>query len=530
MLLAALLLGCEALTGGAGSTDPHLPTLEGEPFWTVELVGAAAPPPTWVTGDLPDREGLPTPEHDALFLRVCAGGDPALLERMEARLTAEGEGPWPGPWTGALLDRCTAPGPPLCRWIADRVTALDPDAPIPRGTFELWHLAGSCLDPGFWSWMPRAGGPLFGTVDYLASQDSQWRPVRDPAVPDLVAGLLTERGLHRDRALVALGAVDDPAAAAALLAHRASLPLDEQDEVAPWLYRQSDDAARRVFADLCERRPEAWQCLEGHEPMNRLDDVIAGSNVDLSELLDRFPGYRNAVLDGLERCLDRGVRYDDARGGRCLRVLLGAGEEARAVAALAAVPADERASAWTPRVALWSRFGTGAAITEHLRSQGLVPPAFAPLDPREPPAYLADWLVEGERGLLTAGRAPGDWLAQVLALVPELADDVVVVRSAIADGGRDELLVWQDGVRYRVPARAGTVDERRVTGLLNALAEKRSVDVRFVAIDPGGLVVWGPEAGLRSLLKDGLLVPLARQDPVVDVPIDEDAFVPADEG
>lgn len=514
MLLAAWLLGCEALTG-ATAADPHLPALDEDPLGTLAVAATKTPPPAWTTGELPAPEAVGPPEVDAVVGRLCAGADPALNERFEARLEAEAAAGWPGPWTREVLDRCTAPGPALCRWVTDRVAEVPPDQPVPPGLFELWHVAGGCADPALWSWMPRDGGSLYGVVDFLAGQDTRWRPVRDPRIPTLVGGLLTDTGLHRDRALQALGAFDHPDAARLLLDHLGTLPDDERDAVGGWLYRQSDPEAVAVFDGVCARRPDLWGCLEGHEPMGRLDDVVAGANVDLSELLDRHPSYRGAVLDALTRCVDRGVRYDDPRGLSCVRALVGAGEASRAAAAMSAVHDDAVTPSWAARVAQWERFPDPEALVAHLVSLGALPAGFTPVDPRDPPVRVIDLLVAGERALPFEGRSNAALLRDALAANPALADDVVVVRAAVAASGRDELLVWQDGVRFRVPVASGIVDGPRVAATANTVAAKRGLDLRFLACD--GALVWGPEAALRGLLDQELLAPLTPEPPEASV-------------
>jgi hypothetical protein len=112
------------------------------------------------------------------------------------------------------------------------------------------------------------------------------------------------------------------------------------------------------------------------------------------------------------------------------------------------------------------------------------------------------------------------WPALEGALFEELAppeDEGDYVLRAYMDGRLYELGASNNGDWYDVVA---------VLGLLNALAEARASDVRFVVLPTGGqdaLVLSGPRSGILSLADDGLLtiqradVLAAQVDEIVDL-------------
>ena len=527
-----MLIGCGDLFP-ADTLPSRIPELGGDDVvWTAPATTAPSPLPGWVKGPLPSSPMSVSPsEQFALQSRICRGVDPELNARVEARIATElATQPYPGPWTRYLVERCTKPGPQLCSWISERVASTPADQPVDPALFELWHVAGGCLDPEIWTWMPRKGGALYGVVDFLANRDAQWRPIADPSVPSLVANLLNEQGLHYEHALQVLGSVDHPEAARLLLEHRAQISdVIEADRVGVWLYRQSDPEARRAFELACVTQMTAWQCLEGLNPLDDLDATIQAENTDASAVLARFESHRSAVLDSLETCVKSGPTHALNRAGRCMRALAGAGEDARVRDALVSVETQTIDPLWDSRIGAWKRFGDHRAIGEHLKSLDLIPADFDPIDPTEPPVYVVDWFVDSNRGTVISGLDNGNALLELLGQVPELRDAVPVNRTTPGEAWSgsepfDELLVWMDGRRYRVVAQPYGADVRQLAGMANTLAEARDLDVRFVAVAPGDLIVWGPEKGLRSLVDDGLLDVVPKVDLVEEPVVYEDGY------
>jgi len=513
MYWVVLIVACESTPIDVAPVRAAIPALQGDGVIDVAplIQTARAAPPAWVEGPLPqDPWALPVPEGPALTDRVCAGVDRALFERVTTQIEAEAVADpdrW-GPWALSLLNDCSAPGRGFCEQ-ARQIVERAGDGPADR---VVWHAAGACADPSTAEWLGQEGVAADAVVDWLAAQDNVWRPARWDDLAPLVAPLLRPGNGHRDKALQALGAYDDEANARLLLEHgEALVEVEARDEVWFWLYRQSLDRARVAFADACSRSPARWQCIEADAPLDRLDEAVRAPDTDLSELLGRYPAHRSALVSSLLECVREGAEGTGAKGFTCLSALAGGGEDEAVRELLQGFDLLELAPSWAATRTAWIAHGSSEGIRDHLVAQGALPEGVQALNPDEPPANVVRWLISHDRGRGRSETSPGETLRAVLHRVPELADVILMQRDPIWRQQQDhkprhhELLAWMDGQRYRAlyPSRDGY--DGQWVGMLNALAERRKLEVRFVLVSPGDAVVWGAEDVLRGLVDEGLL-------------------------
>jgi len=527
MYWVVLIVACESTPIEVAPVRATIPALQGD-----EVIDAApliqtarSAPPAWVDGPLPtDPWSLPVPHGPALTDRVCAGVDLALLERVTAQIDIEAAAEpnrW-GPWALSLLNDCSTPGRGFCEQ-ARQIAEQSGDGPADQ---VVWHAAGACAHPSTAEWLGHDGVIADAIVDWLSAQDNVWRPARWDDLATLAAPLLRPGNSHRDKALQALGAYDDEANARLLLRHGQSLDVEARDEVWFWLYRQSLEPARVAFADACSRNPSRWQCVEGDAPLDRLDEAVRAPDTDLSELLARYPGHRSALVSSLLECVREGASGTGAKGYSCLSALAGAGEDEAVRELLQGFDSLELSSGWAATRTAWIAHGSSEGIRDHLIALGALPEGAQALNPDQPPPNVARWLISQERGRGRTDTSPGQMLRAVLHRVPELADVILVQRDPIWRQQRDhkprhhELLAWMDGQRYRAlyPSMGG--HDGQWVGMLNALAERRQLEVRFVHVSPGDAVVWGPEAVLRGLVDEGLLPVEPRPVVAADEPSD----------
>lgn len=269
---------------------------------------------------------------------------------------------------------------------------------------------------------------------------------------------------------------------------------------------QFDRTCRQSDPQLAEHRRRTCatgDCWDEPDPLHDLDATLSAGDAWIPRLLRLYPAHRGAILDATERCAKDAYAPS---GVHCLEVLADA-DWPRAQAVASQLPDSSTALAEV-RASL-AQFDSADALRAHLVSLGFEDRPVTSTDPMPEARPMA---VLRNRNLLLSrvlwnSISTHTWnAAQMLragGLEPSI-DDI----SAPVDWGRRTGRIHLEDRRYQqmTPALAST-DLYTAAAFANAIFEAEDHDARAaLPSNWSGAIVVGPEAGLRSLHDDGLLV------------------------
>jgi hypothetical protein len=467
--------------------------------------------------------------HDGL----CRGDEDLWKRYLVALRQAAAAGERPADLRetfGELLRHCERPA--SCG-VVERALAAQEPLPVRQTLYAGIVDCPGDLRPVF----ERPDAPGWAAVDWALRQDDDARsywPRLESAVRDALAG---GNEFEVRQASMALGAVDDPRAAQALLElHSEARTGEYRIAVAMGLWKQSEPAAKAVMAAACAGRRDPV-CSSGPEPVfpgykpppadftTDVDGFVRDWPQEALDAATRRPDQRAALAAALERFLVAGgTQRDEGKLESALRALATL-DRPRAVNAASALRERSGEGALSELVRTLVRFPKAEDLRARLLQLQLLTASAAPVSDERAarPAILARDILEQHGRVLTfdteTGQVPNDHDGLLARLADLAGGELEGARfEEIAPPLEDDdeasmpyrLRAYLGGVRYEVEARnlGDWYDVAAVIGLLNAIARDQAAAARFVTLPTGdqtAAVLAAPEDAIRRALDEGLL-------------------------
>ena len=406
--------------------------------------------------------------------------------------------------------------PDYCDWVVKNLE----EGGSSRELYLWYEALESCRDPDLEDWFVREDAPWSAVVDWFSRQGELGRPSAHPALEQSLVQVI-ERDGHLAGGLSALGAVDRPASADALLRlYRTVQPASDvrRQEIALAMHLQTREDARSAFLNACDQAPDLSRCQ--HPPP--LEDLKAAVRLEPEGLLLAYPDHAAAILDALHACVDEGL-YDGDQTvtvDRCLRVAAG---HDRAMAASWLAPYDEAALGDLDEALELKRYPDRAQLHADLVSWGLLEPSAVPSGRNAAeileeagvlwtPVYYGNHVHMAREMASRVGGLDdvvfGIWSPELVP--PPDPDDETDDEGADAPRESRYLLrAYMDGSRHQVLLDGEMdVDLVRVGGFVNTLLETRAQKQRVVVVDGGDRVLFGVPEHSQRAIDAGLFVPV----------------------